>query len=478
VLDFYKVPILLPNFTYSIRLRASSSTMDVGANLVIDLYSPAQDRVFGSFATALSDMTAKIQEFDGTLLTTAFATSVQSDLILRVYVTNLPDNGQCAVDRMEIYPTTEPVLGTELQGSYVNNLEAFDGLTGPLGVGAQNNQRALGAFSNYDKLYILKTNSMLSTRDSPGDEPSAWDIREVSNKVGVCGINAYDYGEEWAVFAHRSGVYAFGGSEPVKISQEIQPTWDAINWTYQHTICVRNDTVNRKIFVMAPMVTPNQWLPNAEPNSNPTIPNVILMLNYRDLTTVGELASRGPLHVSAFGGKLISWDMCRKWSIWQIGSPYADFIQRQDGSAPLFFASGSGNSEIYRQIPGLATDDGAAINWIYDTYGFVKAEQEGQWGPLLGDQRKLAKYLSLNLQGDGNAAIRVLPNTLSTTSPYTVPGGATMSDPAQFNTERPLNVEGQRLYLEFSSGGTGARFQLSEAKLTLIKAPFAPIRGV
>ena len=37
-------------------------------------------------------------------------------------------------------------------------------------------------------------------------------------------------GEEWVVIARRTGLYLFDGGDPVKISQEIQPTWDATNW--------------------------------------------------------------------------------------------------------------------------------------------------------------------------------------------------------------------------------------------------------
>jgi len=469
--DFYQVPIILPNFTYNIRVNALSVSGGAG-NLVIDLFSPTLNRVYGSCAIPFTAMTSAIQIFNQSLLGTAFATQVPPDLILRLYATAIPNNSTVLVDRFDIYPTNQPILTTELQGSYVRNLEAFDGITGPLGVGSQNNQPALGAFVNYDVLYVLKTNSMVSTQDSPGNEPASWKVREVSNKVGTCGINAYDYGEEWAVTAHRSGLYIFNGSEPVKISQEIQPLWDAINWTYGYTIWVKNDTANRKILIGVPLPTPNQWLPNAAA-ATPTSPNVILMLNYKDLNTSEELAIRGPIKI-AFSGKLISWDISRKWSIWQIPTNSAAFITRSNTSQPLYLGSSTG-SQIYSQVPGLLSDDFGTINYKYDTYGFVKAEQEGQYGPILGDHRKLFKYLELNLEGFQN------------------------------NVERPLQVEASRLYLEFSGSSASGllnirglqnvlnatypvtvpggvtlpgQFQLSEAKLTVTKSPSAPVRGV
>jgi hypothetical protein len=473
--DVYKVPIILPSFTYSVRLRASCPSGLTTGSLVIDLYSPSLARTFGSYTLPISSMTTSLTLFSGELLSTAFTTSVQSDLQLRVWASGLANNADVLLDRFEVYPDNEPVLRTELQGSYIDNLEAFDGVTGPLGVGAQNNQPALGGFINYDILYILKSNSMVSTQDSPGNEPAQWTVREVSNKVGTAGIHAYDYGEEWAVTAHRSGLWIYNGSEPVKISQEIQPTWDAINWTYGYTIWVRNDTVNRRILVGVPMATPNKYLPNAPVNANPTTPNVILMLNYKELNTSSELAQRGPLKI-AYSGKLISWDISRKWSIWQIPATYADFIKRPDTSAPLFFCQA--NSTITQQVAGLLNDNGAAIDALYTTYGFVKSEQEPQFGPLLGDHRKLATYMVMNAQGTGNMTVRVIPNQLASTSQWTVPGGVPLVTPENNNLENPLEISGDRLYVQFETSASTASFQISELKMTLQKEPNAPVTGL
>lgn len=477
--DVYKVPIILPNKKYSLRITARSVGADPTMGLVgVDVYSPSLGVVYsyGHGTVSLTSLSSVMQEFVVTLITTPFITQIPTDLLLGVFTTVIEDGVIIEIDRIEVFSSNEPVLTTELQGSYVNNLEAFDGVTGPLGVAAQNNQPAIGAFTNYDVLYILKTNSMVSTKDSPGLEPANWNIREVSNKVGLCGINAYDYGEEWAVFAHRSGLYIFTGSEPIPISTENKPTWDAINWKYGHTIWVRNDSVNRKILVAVPMATPNQWLPDAEVNANPTSPNVILLLNYKELNTSSDLAERGPIKAS-YSGRLISWDISRKWSIWQIKSPYADFIKRSDGSSPLFLGSGYLDSKVYKQVEGLTYDDFGEIPWLYDTYGFVKDEQEAQYQNL-GDHRKLAKYLELNVTGAGNMVVKALPNVLNPTYPYIVPGGVDLDSTIQNNIERPLQVQGSRIYLQFSSGGIGSSFQLSEVKMCLVRDPHAPVRGI
>jgi hypothetical protein len=480
--DFFKVPIILPNTPYSIRVRASAPAAIASGNLVFDLYSPSLARQYGSFTIPLNSLTTAMQLFTGTLMTQVFQTSVPTDLEYRVYVTAIPNNATVLIDRTEPYPTNEPVLGTELQGSYVGNLEAFDGVTGPLGVGEQNNQPALGAFINYDILYILKTGSLVSTSDSPGNEPSEWNVREVDNKVGVCGINAYDWGEEWAVWANVAGLWAFNGGKPVKISQENQPLWNAINWLYGDTIWVRNDIVNRKITVGVPMPTPNQWLPNAPTVSNPTSPNVILMLNYKELNSFNDLVERAGVKVS-YNGKLIAWDMSRKWSVWQIPAPYADFITRQDSTAPLFFCNGAADSEIFEQVSGQLNDAGTVIDSLYTTYGFVKDADRAQFGPLLSAHRNLYKYLDMNLSGTGLCSLTLLPNVLTPTYPYSIPA-ITMTNPAQNNVERPTNQTGNRMFYQVRSNTlnvtypTGSGFSLSSLTVTAVKDPHAPVRGL
>ena len=85
------------------------------------------------------------------------------------------------------------------------------------------------------------------------NEPALWQVSEVSNKVGTPSAHGIGYGEEWVVIAGRSGLYYFDGSEPVKLSQEIQPTWDAINWEFGQRLWVQGDTQRKRILVGVPM---------------------------------------------------------------------------------------------------------------------------------------------------------------------------------------------------------------------------------
>jgi hypothetical protein len=271
-------------------------------------------------------------------------------------------------------------------------------------------------------------------------------------------------------------LWAFNGGQPILVSPEIKPTWDAINWLYGDTIWVRNDIVNRKIYVGAPMATPNQWLPNAPVNANPTAPNVVLMLNYKELNTFNDLVERGGVKIS-YLGKLIAWDMSRKWSLWQIPCPYADFITSAQGQAPLYFCNGQANSEISQQVYGQLNDNGGAIDSLYTTYGFVKDTDRAEFGPLLSAHRNLYKYLDMNLYGTGQMLISLLPNVLTPTYPYALPP-ITMANPAQNNTERPINQTGNRMFVQFRSTLLGSGFNLSSLTVSMVKDPHAPIRGI
>ncbi len=98
-------------------------------------------------------------------------------------------------------------------------------------------------------------------------------------------MDGVDVGEDWAVIADRSGLYLFDGGEPVKISQEIQPLWDSINWAAGYTLWVRVDTRAKRILVGVPI-------------SPATQPNRVLALDYRGLQTAGEIMSLSTIHSS------------------------------------------------------------------------------------------------------------------------------------------------------------------------------------
>jgi hypothetical protein len=491
------VPIIDASTTYSVRITASAVQTSGAAgalgNLVVDLYSPSLGKALGTFNIQLSSMTSQMAIYTGTMLTKTLA-PVPTDLMIRLYVTGLTANWTMTTDRIEPFPTEQPDLSGQIIGSYQGNFEAFDRINGVVLTNVQNQQPNKSAFTLFDTLYVVKTGSLVSTQDSKTTEPSQWSTpRVISNVVGttsvygVAGVNDQDSGEEWAIIAGQPGAFVFNGGEPVKITEEIQELWNLINWKYGHTLWVTNDITNRRILIGVPMKTftvqngmnvQNPWLPVGliPDNGNPTTPNLVIALNYKFLTTASELGGRAEIHVSSFGGKLLSVDMARKWNIWSIQSPCAGLIKRQDTTQQTFFGNSEGTAKIYQLTPGLLEDDGEAFWQLWTSHGFPTPEQEQ--GLQLGSVRKMFEFMSLILGGSGSLAINVFPDSI--TSPY---GHALLPNinlPATTSgdTEVPLNETGNRLFVQFSCNAVGAGFALSRIVMPLRQDPFSPVRGI
>src|SRR5579884_2914680 len=505
--DAYQVPIVRPSTAYSVRVTCRCPSGAASGALVIDLTdsnSTGYGQTFGSFTVNLSGMTSSMQTFTGTLLTTSFST-VPPGLLLRVWLQNAPNNADVEIDRIEVFPTLQPVDSSKVYVSYVDNPEGVDGVTGILDLSVQNTQPVTGAAVMYDLLYIMKESSLYSTQDSPNDEPANWAIHEVSNRVGAIGPNAWDYGEEWLVMACRDGVYVFNGGQPAKINQEIWQIWEAINWAAGKTIWVRNDIVNRKLYVGVPLPTPNPWIPNPRTaNANPAQPNVVLVCSYLGLDAVTSFMEAPQVHTTMFGN-LMATDMRRKWSIWQIPSPYADFIARgnQSGqpdqqSSPLVLGNGVGSQRCWQfgHAPGIgyasstlppSDVDLGAIPSLYTTYGFVNSAKAKE-NQLLGYHSKRFNYMQALIDGQTYAGnpltITMLSNTLNADAVHTyqVPGGVILTSPAQEELERPLNVRGQRIFAQFAvnqpgTSGQAGWFGLSRLIMVGAADAWAPIRG-
>lgn len=479
--DQFNVAIISPNVAYSVRVAASCPSGVRLGTLHIDLVSLSGGNfgtVYGSFTVPLTAMGTIPQVFSGSLLSLGtFTGIVPSTLQLRMWVSDMGVNADVLVERLEVYPTTFPYLKTQVYGSYINKPEWVDasGDGGIIDTSTENPQPCMGGFVLRDNLYLLKTASMYFTKDNPNSEPGGWSLNEVSNRVGAVGIAAFDTGEEWAVMACRAGLFGFDGSEPKLLNLETLQLWNLINWGAGNTICIRNDINKRRILCAVPLPTGTspegvptatvQWLPFAPYNPAPTTPNVILMLNYQGLGSFEELMNSISVHATMFG-TLAAPDMRRKWSIWNIATPYMGFILRADYlNAPLFICNGIASSKIYELDDNRHNDDGAVIYGLYTTYGHVNAAKAVTM-PIFGMHTKRYTVLQANIQGAGNAKVRLIPNDLGARYPYTVPGGMKLTSPANDDVFKPVNAKGQRIFLEFSTNTLDQWFSLSKTLLT------------
>ena len=473
--DYNNVAIINLNTQYGVRVTVSIPSGLTSGALNVDLFSPLLNRTYGIFAIPLSSMGETMQIFTGNLLTTVFTSAVPSDLQYRIYATGLVNNGDVLIDRTEPFDLSQPVLTTQLRGSYASNFEAFDDVTGNLGFAVENQQEIRSVFTLFDNLYAVKTGSMYSTTDNGITEPDGWTVREISNKVGTPSIHGVDSGEGWAVIVGLAGVYVFDGGQPIKFSQEIDPLWQTINWTYGYTLWARNDTNNRRLSIGIPIPTPNQWMPDFPVNANPTQPNVVLVCQYKELMNSGALAAEGPIRQS-YTGMLKSFQLGRKWSAWSIEAAYADFITRPDTTEPLFYCGDTDTSKIYQQIAGNHTDDGEPIFDQYITYPFLKADEAQAL--QAGLHNLMAEFAECLVVGAGALTVTVYPNTLD--SPYATrldPPFVLEDPPAYGDTEMPANVPGNRFFIGFETLVPGDHFKLSRVVLNVKMDPWAPVRG-
>jgi hypothetical protein len=483
--DYNGVAILQNQTQYSLRVTCRTPGSATVGSLVIDLTSfnagSGYGQTYGSYTLALSAMTSNMVTYSGTLLTNSTLT-IPQDLYLRVWCAGFANNADVEIDRIEIYPTIAPTNYTGLSISYKSDLESFDLVTGGTDTTTVNAQPANGGFEMNGLFYIVKESSLGYISDTPNQEPANWNpYKEVSNVAGSCGINAYDVGKKWAIMACQNGLFLFNGGEPIPIQLEIPGIWQAINWPYAYTMCVRNDTSQNRILISCPMATPNQWCPDFAANANPTTPNVVLALNYDGIGTIEELMAAMPMHVTMMG-KLAVHDLRRKWSPWSMAIPYIGFCKRSELYSEMLFCNGIGSSKIY-QLGSYTSgaDDGIPFTSSYCTYGFV-SQDKAKENPVFGMHNKRFVLYDFLISGNGSINAGTLTatffqNVLQAPYPFAVPGGIVLSDPAANDIEGPLDELAQRLFVEVKTTGLGCYFNLSRLTLVAQADAWNAIRG-
>jgi hypothetical protein len=433
-------PLCVKNTDYSVRARVKRSGNLAAGNLHINAFSPTLGLIGTGLTVTAGQATTAYQEFTADLFIPQ--ASLPSDLVLRVYAdgTPGPSGESFLVDNIEIFLTAASQNSSLVRASGTDEPEAYDGVSGIMEIAANNGQGIRAAFKLRNNLYFAKERSMYVTATDGVNEPSLWGVEEVSNAVGTPSAHGIGLGEEWVVIAGRSGLYYFDGGEPVKLSQEIQPTWDAINWQYGQNIWVQVDTQNKRILVGVPMGTATQ-------------PNEVLTLDYTE-------SLQDPL-VAVFS----SAERSRKWAPWFIAANSCGLIERSTGVAQIFFGSNDGTTKIRALTKGQLSDDGVAINSYYTTAYLSSTGISG---------RNLFGYLTAYVQGSGSLALSSLSPGDVTLTPL---GVWTLSSPAARDMEQFTNVLGERISVQFGTNAVGSWFSLTKLVPWAKPDPFAVVRG-
>src|SRR5216683_1506862 len=450
VQDSLGAPLIQANTDYTVRARCARNSTLTQGNLRVNLFSASA----GINTTGLQ-------------LTPAPLASIPSDLVLRVYADTTPNqNGQLYIDSIEIFPTAQPLNTSLVRASRVEDPESYDGIDGLLSIAENNGQAIRASFKLRERLYFVKEHSLHATQDDGTNEPALWSIAEISRRLGTPSVRGVGVGEDWVVIAHRTGLYIFNGGEPIKISQEIQPTWNQINWQYGQTLWVTVDTKERRIFVGAPM-------------GAATSPNKILTLDYRDLDSAEDIAGRPPINITLTGRKTAT-DRTRKWSPWTIAANSCALIERNDGTALVAMGGGTpgvggggATGKVYQLAAAQLSDDGTAIPSYYTTHYFP--ERAVEQALSLGAHRKLFSYLTMYVEGAGNLLLTSFTDSVS--APQTQQP-LPLSSPSIKDLELPINVLGERVAFQVSTNQAGAWFRLQKFTPSLRVDPWSPVRGL
>ncbi len=465
VTDYNGAPRLLASTAYSARIRVRMTGALTQGTLHVHLYSALTTLSTTGVAVPAAQITTDAwTEFVAPITPPYALTDIPSDLLLRVYADGTPTNvAGFLIENIEIFPTATPYNTSLVRASYADDPESYDGVTGYMGVSESDGQTVRAAFLLRENLYLVKDRSIYVTSDDGVNEPAGWTINEVSVTVGTPSVQGVGTGEDWAVIAGRAGMYIYSGGEPVKISQEIQPLWDQINWAAGNTLWVRVDTRNKRILCGVPL-------------GAATSPNRILVLDYRSLSDANEIAALGSVLFSTMSGKLYAVGRSRKWCPWNITANACTLAERPDGTAQVFLGNGSvsgaGNGKIYQLSDTQFSDDGAPINSYYTTYFFLSNDLEQSY--QVRSHRKLFAYLAVYAEGAGNLNLAAfVDNEAYPAALVPLP----LSSPAPKDLELPINLLGERAAFQVGTNTPGAWFRLERFVVSLLPDPWAPVRG-
>lgn len=423
--DAYGAPIADGNTLYSIRLYLTRNAADAVGQFVATITSASTG--FISTATFGTIPSPAIAEWVECTFSAKTPVAIPSDLILTIGFQSLGGTAQTFTAQfLQLINADNPYTDTIAYGSYVDNPEGMDGVSGKFGPSDDSNKLMDMAILR-DTLFLLTqapSGRLHETNGSNVSEPAGWTIAEVAANCGTISAfglthsqaddTAASGGDDWMAWPSEGGAMIFGGGQPEKISQEIQPNWYdptkadtsiQINMAAAKTVWSVNDPVQRLVFFGVPI-------------GEATAPNKIYVLNYRNLNSASAIASSPPFHPS-FAGKLIATDNSRKWNPWNMTMNGAARMYRAPGQLSLVMLGGNGQTpnvsgygNVYLLNPAKLTDDDyGQIFPYYVTYAFLDPEK-AQGLQLKGGRIMLA-YLMAYIQGVGNITASYYPDSLS-----------------------------------------------------------------
>ncbi len=478
--DYYGAPIVQPNTPYLFRCLAAcalgfGSTVPI---VTVALYSPSLGTLSSGSGTPSTQGWIAIS--------LPAISTVPPDLELTIDFVTDPSSETTSfltIDEVETINALQPVLFQQMRISYFNNPFGYDEETGILGL--DGSAKITAAFKQRSYLYALTDGPLYQTQNNGSTEPDGWSFTDFADACDCFGPNAVDTTEDIAWWAGRSGLRLFSGSQPKKISQEIQPSWETINQNAPLGVWLADDPIERIVYI-------------GIPTGNSLLPTKMLPMSYRSVDAVYNVPD--PLHTS-YSGKMIATDLCRKWTQWNLPMCCACLLTMP--GSQIFFGGPeqafAGN--LYELNASKYTDDDfGQIFSYYTTYFFFNHDTESQ-APGLGLHQKIYPYLTAYITGVGQIQPTALVNnlnnpwqTVATVWDETYQIWATSGSPANpipaypltngvliNDLEWGLNINsGARMAIKWAAlplpGQTDAAFRLTHMVLSG-RANILPVRG-
>lgn len=398
------VPLATPNTQYTLRawVKDGSATVEISSD----------DTGFSSTATlGPADPAGEWLEAD---FSDPMPTAIPPDLIIKVF-----GDEDAIIDELSIIFTISPFRDKLMLGSYVNNEEAFDGLSGEFGV--QDTRKIMTTSMIRGTLYILTqdpTGRLHVINANAITEPSGWSVEEVASECGVvstfgCTISqANDEtasgGEQFFAWMSATGARIFGGDQAFSISQEIQPNINRVNTEAWTTVWAVNDPNSQRIYFGLPIGDVAEETPASAPNW-------IYHMDYKQLDTAAQIAQADPVD----NGR--TREPARKWGPWDlaanggvqmyrsVGGPLTTVLLGGNGQFPGVSDDGCGN--VFTLVEHTQDSCQGRISSYYFTYAFTG--EQGEQSYSLGGQRKLLQYLQWAAAGTGHLKVEVHPTALT-----------------------------------------------------------------
>jgi hypothetical protein len=457
--------ILTPNTSFSVRVTAKATI--AAAQLVVGLFSAsaglALTATMSNWTAAFSTQIAGL----GTLPAT-----IPSDLVLQIYaptsILGLDLGQSITVDRIQPFPTLQPINYTVVRASYASDPESFDGVTGLIQPVYSNGQAVRSVYQLRDSMYITTDRGTFVIKDT-GGEPAAWTLDPVSNAVGSVGPNAVAAGEDWEVKVNRYGLYIYIGREPEKISQEIQSLWykngvqAAINWAAGYKIWTAVDLQNKRVYVGAPVGSAIEC-------------NTLFVMDYNFLDTSDMIASLPTLRFSTYTGRPLVMPQGRKWTQWTFALPGGGLMPvpcgafvEQPGGIAQFLLGGAVDNNVYFIDPtNRGNDNGVATTSYYTTHFFPTSDEEQQL--QLRSHMHGFSFGRFYAQGDGKMSVTTYHNSLDDPDPKQE--SVDLKNPALIDSEETFDdFTAERYALQWMTNTLGSWFQVERVTRVVEQGP-------